>query len=273
LKTHRLARSRIAVIGLGVLAAASFALAGCKTANTTEPNANPSSTAASPSMSPQAALINAIAQLKSTGYDISVTSSQGISGAGSVDPGKKSTQLNATGSVQGQQLQLGAVQIGAEVYIKLDLGALNQRFGIPTQWMKIDTTKFNKPLFDYGSGTPFDVAKLAGAVTNVTQTDPQHISGTIDLSKVAGAAPQPGMSGSPIAPAPSGSASAGAATTVTFQATLDNQGRLTDLKINDGPNQSMSQDIKITNYGSPSAVTAPSDSVPAPDSIYQFLNG
>lgn len=256
MKTHRLAHSRFAAVGVAVLAAAALALAGCKTtSNTATPSANSSS--AAPSVSPQAALLNAFAQLKTTGYDISVTSSAGdLSGTGSVNPGK-SASLNATGSFQGTKLQLGAVQLGTDVYVKLDLGQLNSTLGIPTQWMKLDTTKFNKPLFDTGSGSPFDVARLASAVTNLTATDAQHISGTLDFSKVAGS----GL------PTPSSSAQ-----TATFQATLDDQGRLIELKINDGPNQSLSQDIKISNYGSPSPVTAPTDSVPAPDAIYQFLN-
>jgi hypothetical protein len=260
LKTHRLAHSRFAAVGVAVLAAAALALAGCKTtSNTTKPTANSSSAASS--IAPQAALLSAFAKLKTTGYDISVTSSAGdLSGTGSVDPGK-SASLNATGSFQGTKLQLSAVQLGTDVYVKLDLGQLNSVLSIPTQWMKLDTTKLNKPIFDAGSGLSFDVAKLASAVTNVTATDAQHISGTIDFSKLAGS----------IMAMPSSSAGA-SAQTGTFQATLDSQGRLIELKLNEGSNQSQSQDIKLSNYGSPSPVTAPTDSIPAPDAIYQFLN-
>jgi hypothetical protein len=59
---------------------------------------------------------------------------------------------------------------------------------------------------------------------------------------------------------------------VKFDATLDDQGRLIELKLTSSGSDSLDQDIKFSNYGSPTPVTAPTDSVPAPDGVYQFLN-
>jgi hypothetical protein len=204
-------------------------------------------------------LLNAFAQLKTTGFDIQLSSpgSTAINGSGSIDPQKKSSAVEFTGSIQGTNVQISAVQIGTDAYFKLDLGPLNKTAGIPTQWMKIDTTKFKKSLFDTGPGAAFDVSKLAGAVSDVKQTDANHISGTIDPSKAGGMLG--GSTGATAAPA-------------TFVATLDEQGRLTELQITEQGGQSAVVDIKITNYGSPTPVTAPTSWVPAPDAIYQFLN-
>jgi hypothetical protein len=61
---------------------------------------------------------------------------------------------------------------------------------------------------------------------------------------------------------------------VPFTATLDGQGRLSELKIT-GANEAFNLDITFSNYGSPTPIAAPAvaDVLPAPDLLYQALNG
>jgi hypothetical protein len=260
LLNKRLARSKFTVVGVGLFASATLVLSACNDTKTT-PIANSSSAA---TVSPATALTNAIAQLQTTGYDVSLTQEGGqLNGNGSVDPGK-SASMDAKGTIQGQNVEIHGIQVGSNVYLKVDLGALGAQFGIdPSKWIKIDLSKVTKPLFDMDSGDAFDVSKLMTAVSGVTATDAQHISGTVDLSKATGVN----------APDSSELSSAGdAAKSVKFDATLDDKGRLIELKLTTS-SASLNQDIKISNYGSPTPVTAPTDAVPAPAAIYQFLNG
>jgi hypothetical protein len=71
-------------------------------------------------------------------------------------------------------------------------------------------------------------------------------------------------------------ASAGAAAKTTpFTATVDSQGRLTDLKVDaDAFDGNLSEEIMLSDFGSPDPVTTPPPSsvIAAPESAYAFFN-
>jgi hypothetical protein len=262
---------RFAVAGLGVLAAASLALTGC--ASSATPSAsNPSgSSTTNSSQSAADTLTAAVGKLKGTGYDVKVVSQGGIaSGTGSIDPANNAASLDEKGSIQGQSLEIAAIQIGTDLWAKVDLGALNSQVGVdPTKWMLLDQAKLtgstSKP-FDLTGPDALGVTGKLTAVKDVVRTDATHLSGTVDLTKAIGIS----------APSSADLTKAGAAASaVPFVATLDDQGRLLDLKINaDTINKDLSDEISFSNYGSPTAISKPDPAsvIPAPDTAYQIFN-
>jgi hypothetical protein len=256
---------RFAVAGVGALAIASLALAACSsTSNSTAP-ATPS---ASPSVAPADALIAAATSLNGKGYDMTLTAAS-VTGKGSVDPTNHAVTFDAKAIEGGQTFELNLTGIGSDLWAKIDLGALNSQVGLdPSKWLKIDATKVDESSIGLDLSNlsdVLDIGSLTKAVSNVKRTDATHLSGTIDLTSLTGAEK----------PDADALKKAGAAAkSVPFTATLDDQGRLSDLKINgDSIDSGLSVDIAISNVDSPTAVTPPpaADVVPAPAAIYQIL--
>src|SRR5262249_10349875 len=126
------------------------------------------------------------------------------------------------------------------------------------------TGKQAKPFDLSGSGDALDLAGFITKVANVKQTDATHLSGTIDLTAATGLS----------APSADTLSKAGApAKALPFTATLDHQGRITELKVTGSSD--LTAAFQLSNFGSPTPVQTPpaSDVIEAPDSIYQFFNG
>jgi len=139
--------------------------------------------------------------------------------------------------------------------------------------MKVDESKITKKNnipFDLSGGD--DAINISGLMTSVSDvkypnpSDTKTITGTVDLTQSTGVG----------SPNPSDVQSAGpAAKTTPFTATLDDQGRLAELKINaDGFDGNLTQDIRFVDYGAPAPITVPPASavIPAPAAAYQFFN-
>jgi len=250
-------------MSVGAVAIASLALSACNSSSKT----GGSSPSASPSVAPAQALANSITALKGQAFDIKLNLG-GLDGTGSIDPPHNSGTIEAKGSQAGVSVDITFTQIANDAWAKLDLGPMSGQLGIdPHKWMHLDLTKLtgsqSKPFDLSGSGDAFDLAGLVKSVSNVKQTDATHLTGTIDLTKATGLS----------APDSQTMNKAGAsAKSVPFTATLDNQGRLTELKVTGSSD--LTADFQISNFGSPAEVKAPpaSDVVQAPDQIYQFFN-
>jgi hypothetical protein len=258
---------RFAVAGIGALAVASLGLAACSSTSNSA-SAGSATTSASPSVAPADALVAAATSLNGKGYDMTLTAAS-VTGKGSVDPTNHAVTFDAKASEGGQTFELNLTGIGSDLWAKIDLGALNSQVGLdPTKWIKIDATKVDESSIGLNLSNlsdVLDIGSLTKAVSNVQRTDATHLTGTIDLTSLTGTEK----------PDADALKKAGAAAkSVPFTATLDDQGRLSDLKINgDSIDSGLSVDIALSNVGSPTAVTAPpaADVVPAPAAIYQIL--
>ena len=252
---------RCAVVSL--LLATGLGLAACST------NVRPGSAARTTpaQVSPVDALTNALATLKSTGYDATLTlPAQGATVTTSVDYAHKAA-TQAT-SVNGDSTRSEAfTEVGSDLWLKADFGPLNQNLNIDkTKWYKVEASKLSPGAIPFDlSGSqptaplawPLGIDAVFANAGNVTRTDATHLAGVVDLSKANG-------------PQAAGKSSATDAA-VPFTATLDGQGRLTELRITGDLNL----DIVFSNYGSPTPITAPAaaDVLPAPDRLYQVLVG
>ena len=245
---------------VSVLLATGLGLAACGT--------RPGSAATPPAQaSPADTLTTALAALKNTGYDATLTiPAQGATVTTSVDyANKAATQTVYLG---GQTPYKAFTEIGSDLWFKADFGPMNQNLNIDkATWYKVDASKLTPATLPFdlsGSGQPRPTAPIAwplgiGAVfantANVTRTDATHLAGVVDLTKAEAS----GKSSGTDAAAP-------------FTATLDGQGRLTELKITGA---TLNLGITFSHYGSPTPIAAPAPGgvLPAPDALYQALSG
>jgi hypothetical protein len=259
--------SRFGVVSL--LIATGLGLTACGTHS--QPGSAPTTTPAQ--VSPTDALTNALATLKNTGYDATLTlPGQGATVKTSVDYANKAATQATTVNRGNQSLSEAFTEIGSDLWVKADFGPATGLNIDKTTWYKVDASKVKPDAvpFDLSGGGqtrptrplawPLGIGPVFANVANVTRTDPTHLSGVVDLSNATG-------------PEASGKSSASDAA-VAFTATLDGQGRLTELKIT-GADEAFNLDITFSNYGSPTPIPAPAaaDVLPAPDGLYQVING
>jgi hypothetical protein len=257
---------RVAVVS--ALLAAGLGLAACGTNSTAGTTPAPTTTA---SLSPADALTHAFAVLKTTGFDATVTEvAQGATLMGSVDYTHQSVSVTASVALLGQTLQVAALKVGSDMWVKIDLGDLARASHVDkTKWYLTDPSKLQAGAlpFDVSGGDPFGFDAMFTSVNGVRATDTTHLTGTVDLTKATG----------PLSPDKQTLSEAGAAATaVPFAATLDDQGRLTELKTTpSGAGASLQFDIAISHYGSPTPISAPSSAeiIPATADVYTALNG
>lgn len=247
------------VVGLCAVTAG-LVVAGCGKSGTGTSAGAPSP---SPSLlAPADALTVSIKPLSATSFEFTVKSGAALSANGKADPAKKNMSISLSGQEQGTSLKVDAVQIGDQLWMKYDLGAdTNKQFDInPSKWMLIDTTKVkdktNMPSAEDVTGLAADLANA----TSVTRTDATHLVGTVDLTQANGMI------------AAGGDTSGDKAKAVPFTATLDDKGRLIELKTN-GTDKSLDVDLTVTNYGATETFSKPSGAVSAPPKLYDMLNG
>lgn len=229
------------------------------------------SSAASPSSAPapKDQLLAAAKALDSTSYNFTLKQTT-MSGNGRVDPANKAGEIEVGGKVQGQSIALSYTVVGGEVYVKADFGAaLNQHFGInKTKWMLIDQSKIKDKSslpVDASGDVSLGTEDALKGISDVKQTDSTHLSGTIDVT----------AADSMLSPDQDVVTKVGdKAKAVPFTATLDDQGRLVELKV-DGASidPALTVDVTFSDFGAIKPITKPVGAIPAPAAAYTFLNG
>jgi hypothetical protein len=258
-----------------VALAAGLALAGCTSSGTSGASGSspgPTSPAAVvPSSSTDPAAATAIKSstdaMDSTSYTFTVKT-DGLTGSGANDPNTKTTTLTLSGQFQNATVKVDSIVLGAQAWMKIDLGNQNGVLSIPTKWMHVDTVKLGS-----GSGLDLDATTIDPAnpeglwdgLTGAAKVDSTHYTGTVDLTKVAG------RTVSPYVVQQLGNK----ANAVPIAVTTDGQGRLTDLvlKLSTVDSSLADTDVSYGGYGSTVTATAPAsaDVVEAPDAVYNLF--
>ena len=258
---------RLAIAGVAVFAAAGL-MTGCASKNGTGASASPTPKP-SPTVAPKVALLASTKSLATSSYNFTIKSA-GLNGSGSADPTNKAAKASATGQTSGVSLKVDFIQVGNDLYAKLDLGPLTSQLGIQTdKYYHADASKLgdstNLPFGD--TGQPVDASGLLAGVNDVQTTDGKHFTGTIDATKMTG----------DFAPDSDALQKAGdKAKSIPFTATLDDQGRLTDLNVSGSSiDPALGIEVTVSDYGSAASISKPDSSqvVEAPDSVLQFLKG
>jgi hypothetical protein len=254
LNTRRIA---VIVAGLSLLASATASLAGCHASGT---SISPPTQA-----TVKDALLESLHALGNTSYAMSLRTSD-LTASGSVDPIGDIATVTTKGTHGGQPGKIEALAIQQDSWAKIDLGPASKRMGISTsKWLLLDPSKLTEgslPFDESDLSDAFDLGDVLNGIITVTRTDTRHYTGTLDLSGVHGV----------ISLVPAGSGLADAQD-VPFAATLDSEGRLTDLKVGGGSGHDYSFDFGISDYSAAATVDPPNDIdvVAAPSAAYSLL--
>jgi hypothetical protein len=262
---------RLAGLGLVSMAAVALAVAGCDNSTSTTPGASSaaspsagSSSAAAADPAAVSALSAATAKLDQTSFKITVTSGSGFKLTGALDAphGVGTADVTATGP--NASVSIHTRLLDQDLYVQVPgLTKAGTWTHVDGSRLPADTSIGLRP----GQIDPVNTAKLIGSATDVHATGTNSYAGTLDLTKAAGLA---GVSQVKI------DGYGAAASKVPFTAGLDDQGRLSELRI-DLPavngQQTEPIDALYTDYGAPVSVERPaaSEVTEAPDSIYQAL--
>lgn len=200
------------------------------------------------------------------GYSL-VVKYGGLTATGRMDPAHHAGTVDFVGLEDGVHGDIAFTQIGAALWMKIDLGTVSRREGIePKIWYRLSLSKISDadslPFDIEDSGDPLRVSDLFSAVADVRQTDPTHVTGTVDLSRANGS----------LAPDPADVDDAGAAAKAEpFTLVLDESGRPAQLHLSG--NHYLAMDFAFSHVGSPGAIKAPptSDVRKATSAVYQFF--
>ncbi|HEU4423765.1 MAG TPA: hypothetical protein VFR67_14635 [Pilimelia sp.] len=263
---------RTATAGLGLVAALTFALAGC-TDTTGSPTVTGTGTpgatgsaAADPAAA--AALAQAAAKLSESSFRLTTTSGPASSVTGVMDPPNKLGQTKLTTTVENVTVTIESIMIGEDIYLKIS--------GLPenlsSKWLHVDVQRLSPDSqlgFTPGEFDPAGTERLLKTATDVRRVGEHGFVGTLDLTKATGVA----SLGEKVV------VSLGdEATAVPFEATTDEADRLVAMKINlpavtGQPTRTI--DTRYSDFGAPVTIQKPpaSETVEAPDLVYKALGG
>jgi hypothetical protein len=262
---------RWATAGLAVAASLTFATAAC---GTTSNETSTPTTSAIPA-NPKDALVASAQELQKTTFTFKLTGA-GVTGSGSVDAPADSATMKAKFSDQETNMTFAMefLILAEDRYMKLDFGSLPIP-GLPPKdkWQHIDLTKVKDPKsLDLDVATDADPAgakTIFDSIVTAEKTGDKQYKGTVDISAIGKDAD--------LLDADVVKDLGPDAKTVPFEATLDDQGRLTNLKLQipaKGKVKAQVWEITYSDYGSAPKLEKPSasEAQEAPKGVYDLIN-
>jgi hypothetical protein len=253
-------RTALAAFGLAALSLAACNVQAPGTAPATPtPSASPTVSVADA----KDTLSKAAMELGKTSYQIMLTAGP-VSGTGALDPVGQQGQLTLTLFTGSATAQLETVLIAADMWLKV-----KGIPGVPDNWLHLDTARLPADSalgIRPGKLDPVNAEKLVGAITSVDSRGSGQFTGKLDLTKVSDSA---------VVDRATVDTLGERATAVPFEATVDAQGRLTNLKLDLGTVDGLPLRVNVTyrDFGTRVAPTRPAanDVVEAPAAVYQLL--
>jgi hypothetical protein len=241
---------------VGIVAALALAVTACG-------SDNGGGNGGTSSKDPALQLASSVEALNEESFKVEVTMGDLMTATGAVDgPGRAGRMAMSLG-MEGQSLDMEVIFTETDMWMNMgDLGTL---LGAEKPWMHLDLSQLGgdgfmglKPGETDFAGT----AKMMKAVTNVERVDDTTIRGEIDVTKVEDTVVDEEM--------------LAGQTTLSFTATLDDQGRLTQLEVDLPETQGVSVGTLVVRYydfGQPVDVSPPpADEVSeAPAQLYQMF--
>jgi hypothetical protein len=238
---------------VGLLALALIVLTGCRTGGSEAPEPP----ATTPPADPVAVLTDSMTKSIESTVQLDATVTSGpfvIQFTASVDPTARALTFAMT-----KPEPLEVLGVGETLYVKQG----------DSSWLQVDVNRL-KPTSELRQA--LDVRSqtgIMGGIVSAESVGPGRYKGVADLNKAAAAAPESQRDSLEQAASIAKNASA-----VPFEATVDDQGRLTSLSYTiEAPPGPVVTELTLGKFGEPVTVTPPpADQVrPAPDSVYEVL--
>lgn len=257
-------RQRWAISGLVVLAALTSSLAACTAGGG-------AAAPTTPARSGVDVLNEAVAKTKGKSYQFDVAYGNALTSRGTATGDGRATiaKIMIGDAASGVVVNADVMVLADAAYAKLNLGALAGVVpGLPAAgtWVHIDPAKAPgaarvgiKPGQDI-----FGPQSFVGGVVSATSTGPTGVTGTIDLAKAV----PPGVPQSEVARL------SDAQRVVPFTATLDLQGRITQIVVKVpalGAYPPSDLTSTYSNWGVAVDATRPTPTIEAPALLYSFL--
>jgi hypothetical protein len=249
-------RIRTGVAALALTGCALLA-AGCKADDAASPTGSQSGAATTTkTASATDELVAAGQKLSSTSYKFTMTTG-GVTMDGAVDPATKTMTMNSVMSMK-------VMMVDGQFYMKYPKGMPGgEALGNGDKWLHLDPAKIStSKLGVQDSSDPAGTAKYLASAASVQKVDSRHFKGTLDLTKAQ-------------ANAKAAEALGDSAKAVPFEATLDEQGRLSTMDVTMKVNGSdVSSHTKFSDFGTKVTASKPSaaEVVEAPESFYRTFS-
>ncbi|MFD0822971.1 hypothetical protein ACFQ0D_32665, partial [Micromonospora zhanjiangensis] len=210
---------------------------------------------------PRQELAAAATKLGSDTVKVKMSMAGGLNGSGAMDPAAKKAQMAMNVSAGAQSIKMDIVMLDKDLYLKIT--------GMPNmsnKWMHVDASKVKagSSLDVMPGGDPAGASKMINSVVDVQRDGEHRFKGTLDLTKAQSAN------------AAALSALGDKAKAVPFTATVDGQGRLTDLTVQMSTLQPGVGDLKTSysDFGAPVSVNKPpaGQTTEAPSELLNLFN-
>jgi predicted small lipoprotein YifL len=249
-------KTRLFAAGIGVVAAATLALAGC---GDKTPDASPPPSSSVAQVPAKEALANALKKLdqQSSKVEQTMDGMFSMKSTGATDPVANKVDMSMEMSLSGTQFKVAIRSLGNDVWVKM-IGIQ----GLSDKWMHVAADKVKK-----GSTLDpekFSSSRLSEALVDVQRDGANGFKGTIDLTKSSTISEEALKQLGDKAKA------------VPFTATVDDQGRISQLTLDMNSLMQGMGMVKTTysGYGEPVNVTAPpaSEVVEMPAQLIDSMN-
>ncbi|MEV6816632.1 hypothetical protein [Micromonospora sp. NPDC051296] len=231
---------RLATTGVALATALSLGLTGC-VPTATRDAASPSASASSAPADPRAELTAALEQLNKQSAQVELVSPI-MNASGALDPLSKTSDMTLDMGAMGK---MQMVSSGDDVYLKMS----GKLAGPSDKWLHLDIAKLgdDSQLKTMADGDPGNVTGMIKSIVAVERTGPGSFAGTLDYTKSVG-------EDSDLVQTFGDKAAA-----VPFTATVDADGRLTELIIDMTALDPSLGEMRVTyfNFGSPVTVRTP----------------
>jgi hypothetical protein len=224
---------------------------------------------------PKDVLLSSLAAYDQGVYAATFTARDG-NGQASIDAPKKQAYIKIVSTDADAKFTMEVLLVEPDAYVKMDMGELAKLPGMAQlngkTWMHIDRTKV-KDGGSLGFATDetdmLDLKTMLQSAQSVQAAGDHKYSGTLDLTKAED---------SPITDEDVIKVLADKATTVPFTATLDAEGRFTELLIDvpaAGETKPHQLKLAVTQYGTVTVPAKPTGKavIEAPANMYDIFNG
>lgn len=263
MKTRRLAR-----VGLVVVASLAFVATGCGTA-AEEPGTISPSWVTSHDENAKKDLLASVEHVKTTSFKATAKTSGNATIEVRIDPTAKTGTKRIVVTVPQTSSSIVAelVVTGGKSYAKVEFNDIPQAPNLPTGWMQLDLAKLEKPEnYTLEEPDPANLAAVFKGLRTVQRDGDGAFTGTVDLTKVTRSA----MVDSDVV-----EELGDKATAVPFEATVDDQGRITSLRLlvpARASNPAETLEVTYTDWGAPVTVDKPARTVRPNAAAYEFFN-